>query len=165
VERVPLGYMGYSLSRAADRQARNAEREHAPEIEPLAPGEDPLAALDPATRELVTSLEPVAPAEETGGLGDRVEGALIGAGIGAFIGALAVNWTPRYQRHYGAGPMNVSATLTCAAIGAAIGGIAGWARAGDPLDRPTEAKVQPLLAATAGAQVVSHPAFASLHTG
>jgi hypothetical protein len=165
---MPIGYLGYSLSRWADSRSRDAERraarDGAPAIEPLKPGEDPLAALDPETRELVTSLEPVAPAEAESGIGGRVEGALIGAGLGAFFGAMLANWTPRYQRWHGAGPMDVPMTLACAAIGATIGGVAGWAQGHDPLDRSDAEKVQPLLAASAGADIPTPPAFASLHT-
>ena len=159
---MPVG-MGYSFARWADRRSRDAERDGAPEIAPLEPGQDPLEALDPETRELVTSLEPVAPEESETGIGDRIEGALIGAGIGAFFGVMLVNWQPRSARWRGAAPMDFTMTAMGAAVGAAIGGIAGWAKGHDPLDRPAADKVQPLLNASAGAQVAAHPAFASLH--
>jgi hypothetical protein len=168
---MPIGYMGYSLGRFADARSRAAERREQPEVEPLAPGEDPLAALDPETRELVTSTEPAVDPDVADGttFGDRIGGGLAGAGLGAFAGAMLVNWVPRGQRFTGAPELNVAATLTAAAIGAAIGGVAGFARGHDPVERSTEQQLSPLLAASSGAHVATsptgpaHPAFAGLY--
>jgi hypothetical protein len=171
---MPIGYMGYSLGRMADSRSRQADAENQPAIEPLKPGEDPLSALDPETRELVLSTEPVVDPEAADGttFGDRVQGMLVGAGLGAFAGAMLANWTPRSRRYYGAAEMNVRATLAFAGIGAVIGGIAGFARGHDPVEKSPRDQVQPLLAATNGAAAASGPipmsgeaqaAFASLH--
>lgn len=168
---MPIGYMGYSLARMADSRARRAEARESPQVDPLAPGEDPLAALDPQTRELVTSTEPAVDPEAADGttLGDRLGGGLVGAGLGAFAGVMLVNWVPRGQRFYGAPELNVAATLTAAGVGAAIGGVAGFARGRNPVERPAEQQLSPLLAAASGAQVATspvgpaHPAFAGLY--
>jgi len=165
-----MGYMGFSLSRMADSRARAAEAKEQAPIDPLAPGEDPLAALDPETRELVTSLEPAPDPEAADGttLGDRIGGGLVGAGIGAFAGAMIANWTPRSQRYVGAGPMNVAATLTFAGIGAAIGGIAGFSRGRNPIERDAREHARSMLPAAARSPQSTqtgpaHEAFAGLY--
>lgn len=170
---MPMGYMGFSLSRMADSRADRVDASATAIVEPLPPGVDPLEALDPETRELVTSLEPATDPDAEDGvtLGDRIESALVWGGLGAFAGALAANWTPRHQRWNNAGPMNVAATLTFAGIGAAIGGVAGFARGGDPIERDTRTQVQSVVGARTGASLAtvspgaSHPAFASLQAG
>lgn len=158
-----MGYMGYGLSRMASQRA-----EHSNPVEPLPSGTDPLAALDPETRALVTSLEPAADSaavDETT-FGDRLGAGLLGAGMGAFAGAMIANWTPRHQRWSGAPALNASATLTFAGIGAAIGGVAGFAKGRDPLQRDPKAAVEqhlPQQDTTLGtAPIPTHPAFASL---
>ncbi|MCW2922795.1 MAG: hypothetical protein JWM98_199 [Thermoleophilia bacterium] len=137
---MPIGYMSYSLARTADGFARRAENDDAPEIAPLAPGQDPLAALDPELRALVLSEEP-APRDEGSDFGERVQGALIGAGIGATLGFLCLNGGRRYQM-YTHEPMNFAASGTFAAIGATIGGIAGFANGRSPLKQDTGTEVR-----------------------
>lgn len=158
-----MGYMGYSFSRYADRRSREAEAKEQPAIEPLPPGVDPLTALDPETRELVTSLEPAVDPDAQDGttIGDRIGGALVGAGFGAFFGALMVNWTSRRHRFSGAPAMDMTMTLMAAGAGAVIGGIAGYAKGRNPLARDEHERAASMVSSTKGMPAASsHPAFA-----
>ena len=164
-----MPYFGMSGARMADGYAER----NAPVVEPLAPGVDPMTAIDAETRDAIVNWGATPPgledeAAETDLL-DRLRGAAIGAGFGAALGFLSLNGlgSHRYRAH-AAGPMNVSASLTCAAIGATIGGVAGFARGRNPLEPDTKQAVADAVGATgpslaAAAPSATHPAFASPH--
>lgn len=171
---MPAPMFGYSMSRMADRRARSAERD---DVEPLPEGADPLDALDPELRALVVSTGP-APGVNIDGSGevhlaDRLRAGLVGAAIGAALGAIAINvgMTTRRQRlDASAGPMDRTHTLAAAGVGAAIGAISGFARGYGPLERapstklvdPAPAQRQAPASAHSGA-APAHPAFATLY--
>jgi hypothetical protein len=138
---MPYAGGGYSFARYADSRARQQEsRDEAAAITPLAPGQDPLEALDPQMRALVTSTEPMteatdADAEPT--FVDRAKTSLGGAALGAAVGFLLLNGS---RRSYYRAPRPIDGPMTVAAmaIGATIGGVSGFARTGRHWDVPTQ---------------------------
>lgn len=119
---------------------------------PLAPGADPWQAIDAETRDAIVNWTPAPPEASTDGetsFGDRLTGGLIGVGIGATIGFLLLNGLGRgrYRAAFHAKPMNVQASLVWAGIGAAIGGISGFARGRSPIDSDPRERVVATLGA------------------
>ena len=183
---MPVGYMGRSGASMANYFASKSDSPLEEGVTPLEPGEDPLEAIDPATRDAIVNWESGPAADAAGrdpSFGDRVVGGLIGAGIGAVVGFLLLNGLGRgrYRAAIHAKPMNPQASLVWAGIGAAIGGISGFARGRSPIDSDPRERVvatlgtpsaqlgasmattDPITGALAVASTPSHAAFASLY--
>ena len=184
---MAIGYMGRSGASMANYYASKSDGPFEDGVTPLKPGEDPMAAIDAETRAAIVNWES-APASERAPektFGDRLVGGLIGAGIGAVVGFLLLNGVGRgrYRAAWHARPMNVQASLVWAGLGAAVGGISGFARGRSPLDTDPRDKVvatlgtkSPLPGTSAGtgdpitgaltlASTPSHSAFSSLYGG
>lgn len=183
---MAVGYLGRSGASMANYYASKSDSPLEEGVTPLKAGEDPLEAIDPATRDAIVNWES-SPVDDPGDrektFSDRVVGGLIGAGIGAVVGFLLLNGLGRgrYRAAIHAKPMNPIASLAWAGIGAAIGGISGFARGRSPLDSdprehvaatlgspssrlgPTLNSTDPITGALTLASSPSHSAFASLH--
>ncbi len=184
---MPVGYMGRTGASLANYYASTSDSPFEDGVTPLRPGEDPLAAIDAATRDSIVNWETTTSAEPSEkSFGDRVVGGLIGAGIGAVVGFLLLNGLGRgrYRAAYHAKPMNIQASLAWAGIGAAVGAISGFARGRSPLDSdprervvstlgtksplpgtPTSVATDPIAGALTLASTPSHSAFSSLYGG
>jgi hypothetical protein len=185
---MAIGYMGRSGASMANYYASKSDSPYEEGVTPLKPGEDPLAAIDAETRDAIVNWETAPASERTPekSFADRLVGGLFGAGIGAVVGFLLLNGVGRgrYRAAWHARPMNAQASLVWAGIGAAIGGISGFARGRSPLDVDPKERVvtalgskapvpgtasaattDPITGALTVASTPSHSAFSSLYGG
>jgi hypothetical protein len=156
--------IGHTAQQLSDRRASQ------PEVAPLAPGQDPLSALDPEMRQLVTSMDPAPTAVEPDDFGLRLKTTLEGAGLGGAFGFVLVNGGSRYGAMTRMRPIDVPVTLAITGAGIALGGLIGGTNpqifsksAASAAKRDAVAATIPDLAPAQPQVGPAAPAFASLY--